>query len=68
MDIRDIISLLTVFDIQHYGPRSHPIIAYSSKAQCLKRFDNSRDAYRKIYPLASDILELWDKIHQDFPE
>lgn len=67
IDIREIISLLTVFDKDHFGDSTHPIVAYSQKATCLKRFKQYPDSYLKIYPLTKQILELWDTIHRDLP-
>ena len=68
IDIREIVSLLTVFDKVQFGDNSHPIVAYSSKAACLSRFENNPESYEKIYTLVPDILRLWDVIYRDLPE
>jgi hypothetical protein len=46
IDIRDIVALLTAFDIEHYSSesRKHPVIAYSSKTSCLSRLNASMEA------------------------
>ncbi len=68
IDIRDIVAILTAFDRDHFTENAHPIVAYSSKANCLNRFESHVDSYRKIYPLTPDLLKLWDTIHQDLPD
>jgi hypothetical protein len=65
IDVREVIALMTLFDKDHFGDNNHPILAYSQKAACLKRFKDFSESYEKIYPLLTDILLLWDKIHRD---
>jgi hypothetical protein len=68
IDVRDVISILTCFDREHFDANSHPVVAYSSKAQCLKHFKAHRDSYRRIYPIARQLLELHDLVHLHLPE
>jgi hypothetical protein len=68
IDIREIISLLTVFDKDHWGDNKHPIMAYSRKAACLNRFKDYPQSYQKLYPLIPGILRLWDMIHRNMPD
>lgn len=68
IDIRDIVSYVTVFDLATYGDENHPIIAYNNKAVCLKRFEQGQEAYRKVFPLLVDALQLWDYIHEQLPD
>ncbi|MCC6348884.1 MAG: AIPR family protein [Candidatus Eisenbacteria bacterium] len=68
IDIREIISLLMVFDREHFDAATHPINAYRSKAASLNHFGQNRRSFEKIYPLANDILQLWDHIHLQLPE
>jgi hypothetical protein len=65
IDVRDIIALMTLFDKDHFGDNNHPVMAYSQKADCLKRYKDNRESYEKILPLLKDILRLWDVIHRD---
>ena len=65
IDIREIVALMTLFDKEHFGDSSHPIMAYSQKAACLTRFRHNQDTYEKILPILKDILKLWDVIHRD---
>jgi hypothetical protein len=69
-DARDIVAMLTLFNIGEFKDGStHPIIAYRNKAECLERFKKDSDVkgdgsnYRKLRPLLKEILELHDYIH-----
>ena len=68
IDIRDIVGILTAFDRDHFNARTHPVNAYSSKAACLKLFRENIESYKKIFPLAKDLLELYDRIQVAIPE
>lgn len=68
IDVRDIIAILTAFDREHFDQKTHPINAYRSKAACLQHFQAHRKSYEKIYPLAVDILELYDLIQLNLPD
>ena len=67
IDIREIIAILTVFDRDHFDKSVHPINAYRSKAACLKHFAQNKESYRKIYPVADDVLRLYDAIQLHLP-
>lgn len=68
IDVRELIALLTTLDRTHYDDTKHPLIAYAGKEACLKHFESSPSCYEKIYPLAKDIIRLWDQIQADVPE
>ncbi|MBX7244742.1 MAG: AIPR family protein [Candidatus Sumerlaeaceae bacterium] len=68
IDVREIIAALTVFDADNFSETAHPIIAYSSKAACLKHYEKHPKTYDKLYPLAANILELYDEIQLQLPE
>lgn len=68
IDVREVIAILTVFDRDHFSDRVHPINAYRSKATCLQHFAANKGSYEKIYPLANDILELYDYIQLYLPD
>jgi len=68
IDVREVIAILTVFDRDNFNDKVHPINAYRSKAACLKHFEEHTPSYRKIYPIANDILELYDYIQLNLPE
>ena len=68
IDVREVIAILTCFDRQNFTERVHPINAYRSKAACLQHFKEHKKDYERIYPLAPDILELYDEIQLQLPE
>ena len=68
IDVRDVIAILTTFDRDHFDDKVHPIAAYSKKAACLQHFSENKKSYEKIYPLAHDILKLYDYIQLNLPE
>lgn len=68
VDVRDIIAILTAFERDHFDDKTHPINAYRSKAACLHHFEANTKSYQKIYPLAPDILELYDLIQLYLPD
>ena len=67
IDIREVIAILTAFDKEHFSDSIHPILAYNSKQSCLKHFDTYPESYEKLYPLAKEILPLYDHIREQLP-
>ena len=68
IDVREVIAILTCFDRANFNERVHPINAYRSKAACLQHFADHKADYEKLYPLAGDILELYDSVQMMQPE
>ncbi len=68
IDVREVIAILTAFDKEHFDEKTHPINAYRSKAACLQHFKENIDSYKKIYPLAQEMLELYDLIQEKLPQ
>ncbi len=64
-DARDLVSVLTCFNIALF-PRDdserHPTVAYTSKANTLRLFEQSPAEYQKLKPLVVDILLLHDTV------
>lgn len=67
IDVREVISILTVFDRDHFDDATHPINSYRSKSACLNHFKEHKKSYEKIYPIADDILRLYDTIQLHLP-
>lgn len=63
IDVREIVSFLTVFNKDLYGDNKHPVSAYARKAACLDTFRDNPDSFEKIYGLLPEILPLWDLIN-----
>jgi|SRR6185312_6849382 len=68
IDIREIIAILTAFDKDNFDDVTHPINSYRSKNACLKHFKDHLKSFKKIYPLAEEILALYDTIQDRFPQ
>lgn len=80
VDIREIISLMTVFDCQSFNPvdpDSQPIVAYSQKESCLNRFIDEinpknqlpyASRYKALKPILCQLLELSDYVKSKIPE
>lgn len=68
IDVREIIAILTAFDRDHFNENVHPINSYRSKAACLSHFKENQSSYKKIYPLAKEILALYDHIQDRMPD
>ena len=66
-DVREVIGILTALDAGSYADTTQPIVAYSQKETCLKRFKQQRPAYEKLYGIAEDALEMWDTIQYVLP-
>ena len=60
--------MLTLFDKDHFDESKHPILAYNSKAACLKHFRENAASYKKIYPLAHEILSLYEEVQKRLPD
>lgn len=62
VNVRDVISLLTLFNIHLYpnGGSQYPTQAYSSKARPLELFDEKQETYQSLRPILKDILKLYD--------
>jgi AIPR protein len=68
IDVREIIAILICFDKVHFNDRVHPINAYRSKAACLQHFSRNRHDFERLYPLAPQILKLYDYVQLLLPE
>ncbi len=66
-DARDIISLLTCFNIEIFpntsnNGDSNPIVAYEKKSKALELFEGNPESYKRLQPILRDILVLHDTI------
>ncbi len=66
-DARDIISLLTCFNIELFpntpnNGDSNPVVAYEKKSKALELFEENLDSYKRLRPILRDILVLHDTI------
>ncbi len=68
IDAREIVAIISMFDIEKYTPTSQPIQAYSSKASILKTYLKNTEHYRAFVNIAPDIFDLYDTIEMEFAE
>ncbi|MBX3047371.1 MAG: AIPR family protein [Anaerolineales bacterium] len=68
IDIREVVAILTLFDHDNFSDTDHPIMAYNSKAACLKHFQDKPESYKKMLSLAPDMLRLYDYVKLNLPE
>jgi len=66
-DARDIISLLTCFNIDLFPNNanngdSHPVVAYEKKSKALELFEQHPDSYERLRPILKEVLILHDTI------
>lgn len=68
IDVREIIAILSMFSTKRYRSGDNPVVAYSSKAQCLKHFLEDVADFRNLVPIARDIFKLYDQIERKLPD
>ena len=68
VDVREVIGILTALDPSSIADNMQPVIAYSGKEACLKRFKDKPEAFEKLYAVAGDALEIWDAIQLWLPD
>lgn len=68
IDVRDIISFLTLLDAEAFDGTKQPLIAYKDKRACLTHFRQNERRLRKYHQLLPDALLLWDEIHENWFE
>lgn len=62
-DIREILGLMTLFNVNKFPYPQHPKEAYVSKAKCLDLYEADPDSFKMLMPLLKDILYLHDYVH-----
>lgn len=68
IDARDIVAILGMFDIDHFGPNNAPTKAYSSKSNMLAMYLKDPEHYRKFTNIAGDIFDLYDVVETEFAD
>ncbi len=62
-DIREILGLMTLFNVNKFKYPLHPKDAYVSKAKCLDLYREDRKSFEMLAPILVDILVLHDYVH-----
>jgi len=62
--VEDLVAIMTAMNVELYPikGKAHPIIAYSSKSACLKKFNDHEDSYLKFKTILPDVLRLHDQM------
>lgn len=68
IDVKEILSYLTCFDVDNFDGKKHPIMAYSGKGAVVEHFKKNREDLKKFIPLLPEILELVDHIYLTMPD
>lgn len=68
IDAREIVAILTMFDIKRFTEDNQPTQAYSGKGQMLKIYLANPEYYRKFVDVATDIFDLFDTVEMEFPD
>jgi len=68
IDAREVVAIISMFDIKSYDSNNHPTAAYNSKAQMLDMYLKDPDYYRSFVNIAPDIFDLFDAIEREFPD
>jgi hypothetical protein len=67
-DVRELVAILTALDPKTALDNTQPVVAYSGKEACLKRFRDKYEDYECLFDIAGDALEMWDAIQFYLPE
>lgn len=68
IDVREIVSLLTLFHPSFQEFDRPPIMGYTSKGRCLELFRTEQEGYQQLTPIIPDVLKLYDFIHLKFAD
>ena len=68
IDAREIVAIISMFNIYKYSDTNHPVSAYSGKAKMLDQYLEDPDFFRKFINIAVDIFDLYDAVEVEFPD
>lgn len=68
IDAREVVSIVNMFNIDKFDSVTHPIKAYSSKANMLDMYLKDPEYYRKYVNIMPDIFDLYDAIETEFAD
>jgi hypothetical protein len=66
VDIREVVSLLTLFHPSFQDSETPPMLGYTSKGRCLDLFRKDPSGFQMLRPIIPDILRMYDYIHLHF--
>lgn len=72
IDAREIVAIVSMFNVTEFDRKHHPIQAYSSKAKMLDNYltlyEKDKDFYRKYINVIPDMFDLYDAIESEFAQ
>ncbi|MCL2858136.1 MAG: AIPR family protein [Streptococcaceae bacterium] len=68
LDSREIVALISMFDINTYTSSNHPRVAYTGKEASLKKYLKDPNYYRKFINIMPDIFDLYEDIETQFKD
>ncbi len=68
IDAREVVSIISMFDIERYVGNNHPTQAYSSKSKMLENYLEDPEKFRKFVNITPDIFDLYDAIEMEFAD
>lgn len=66
IDAREVVSIISMFNIDKFDAINHPIKAYSSKSRMLDLYLENPESYRRYVNIMPDIFDLYDAIETEF--
>lgn len=66
IDVREVVSIVCMFNVDKYSSVEHPVKAYSSKQAMLNEYLENPEHYRKFVNILPDIFDLYDAIETEF--
>lgn len=67
IDAREVVAILTMFNIDDYSSSNHPTIAFANKAKILEKYLDDQTPFEKMHNIAPDIFDLYNEIESDLP-
>ncbi len=66
IDAREIVAILSMFNVEKFDAVNHPVKAYSAKAKMLELYLEDPDFYRRYVNIMPDIFDLYDTVETEF--
>lgn len=68
IDAREIVAIMSMFNIDRFDERTQPTLTYSSKQKMLSLYLENPDFYRKLVDIAPGIFELYEAVETEFAD
>ncbi len=68
IDAREVVSIISMFDIDRYSANNQPTQAYSSKGKMLENYLENPEKFRRFINIEPDIFDLYDAVEAEFAD